>query len=32
MIAAWDTLTGLPLTPNGADVTVVWAGGGILTV
>ncbi len=30
-IAAWDTLTGLPLTPNGADVTVVWAGGGIIT-
>ncbi len=32
MIAAWDTITGLPLTPNGADVTVVWAAGGILTV
>lgn len=30
----WDTATGLPLTPNGADVTVQWAtvsgdGGGI---
>lgn len=21
----WDTATGLPLTPNGADVTVQWA-------
>jgi hypothetical protein len=31
MICAWDTLTGLPLTPNGADVTVVMASGGILT-
>ena len=31
LIASWDTITGLPLTPNGADVTVVWAGGGIIT-
>jgi hypothetical protein len=31
MICAWDTLTGLPLTPNGADVTVVMAAGGIIT-
>jgi hypothetical protein len=30
VICAWDTATGLPLTPNGADVTVVWAAGGIL--
>lgn len=30
IICAWDTATGLPLTPNGADVTVVWAAGGIL--
>lgn len=27
----WDTATGLPLTPNGGNVTVVWAAGGILT-
>ena len=31
LIERWDTATGLPLTPNGADVTVVWAAGGILT-
>src|SRR4051794_5484020 len=24
LICRWDTATGLPLTPNGADVTVVW--------
>ena len=28
-LAAWDTATGLPLTPNGADVTVVWNASGI---
>lgn len=28
----YDTATGLPLTPNGADVTVQWASGGILAV
>lgn len=32
LICRWDTATGLPLTPNGADVTVQWAAGGILTV
>jgi hypothetical protein len=31
LICRWDTITGLPLTPNGADVTVVFAAGGILT-
>lgn len=31
MFARWDTATGLPVTPNGADLTVVWAAGGILT-
>lgn len=31
-ICRWDTATGLPLTPNGADVTIAWAAGGILTV
>ena len=29
LIAEWDTATGLPLTPNGADVTVVWNASGI---
>lgn len=32
IICFWDTATGLPLTPNGGNVTVVWAAGGILTV
>jgi hypothetical protein len=31
LVLRYDTATGLPLTPNGADTTVVWAGGGILT-
>lgn len=31
LLAYWDTATGLPLTPNGADVTVVWNGSGIFT-
>lgn len=31
LIAFWDTATGLPLTPNGADVTVVWNASGIYT-
>jgi len=30
-VARWDTATGLPLTPNGANVTVVWDVTGILT-
>ena len=32
MICRWDTATGLPLTPNGGNVTVVFAAGGILAV
>lgn len=32
LIVRWDTATGLPLTPNGGNVTVVWAAGGIITV
>ena len=31
LIARWDTATGLPVTPNGADLTLAWAAGGILT-
>jgi hypothetical protein len=31
LIARWDTATGLPVTPNGADLTIAWAAGGILT-
>lgn len=29
LICRWDTATGLPLTPNGGDVTVVWSASGI---
>lgn len=29
LLAFWDSATGLPLTPNGANVTVVWSGSGI---
>jgi hypothetical protein len=32
LIAFWDTATGLPLTPNGGDVTVAWNASGILQV
>lgn len=32
LILAYDTATGLPLTPNGADVTVVWNASGIFQV
>lgn len=28
-LAAWDTATGLPLTPNGGDVIVQWNASGI---
>ena len=30
LIAFWDTATGLPLTPNGGDVTVTWNASGII--
>lgn len=32
LIAFWDTATGLPLTPNGGNVTVTWSASGILQV
>ena len=31
LIAMWDTATGIPLTPNGGNVTVVWSASGIYT-
>jgi hypothetical protein len=31
LIAFWDTATGLPVQPNGGDVTVVWNASGIFT-
>ena len=32
LIAFWDTATGLPLTPNGGDVTVQWNASGIFQI
>src|SRR3990167_6038472 len=32
MLCRWDTATGLPVTPNGANLTIVWAAGGILSL
>jgi hypothetical protein len=31
LIAYFDTAAGLPVTPNGGDITVTWAAGGIFT-
>lgn len=31
LVNRWDTATGLPFTPSGADMTVTWAAGGIVT-
>lgn len=31
LIAMWDTATGIPLTPNGGNVTIVWSASGIFT-
>lgn len=31
ILCAWDTATGLPLTPNGGNVTVVWSASGIFS-
>ena len=31
LIAYFDTATGLPVTPNGGDIIVTWAAGGIFT-
>ena len=31
LLAMWDTATGIPLTPNGGNVTVVWSASGIYT-
>ncbi len=32
LIAFLDSATGLPVTPNGGDITVTWSGSGILTL
>lgn len=32
LIAYIDTATGLPVTPNGGDITVQWSGSGIFTL
>lgn len=31
ILAAWDTATGLPLTPNGGNVVVTWNASGIFS-
>ena len=31
LIIDYDTATGLPVTPNGGDITVTWAGTGLAT-
>lgn len=30
LICMWDTATGLPITPNGGDVTINWNASGII--
>ncbi len=33
LIVTWDSATtGLPVTPNGGDITVTWAAGGIVRI
>jgi len=32
LIGYWDDATGLPVTPNGGDITITWAAGGILQI
>lgn len=32
LIAYWDSVTGIPLTPNGGDVNVVFSASGIIAV
>lgn len=32
LIAFWDTASGLPFTPNGGDLTVVFSGSGIFRI
>jgi hypothetical protein len=32
LVAFLDTMTGLPVTPNGGDITVTWNASGIFTL
>jgi len=32
LIAYWDDATGLPVTPNGGDITITWNASGILQI
>lgn len=32
LICNFDTATGLPVTPNGGDITVTWSGSGIFSL
>jgi starvation-inducible outer membrane lipoprotein len=32
LIVYWDTMTGLPVTPNGGDITIAWDASGIFAL
>jgi len=32
LIVYWDTMTGLPVTPNGGDITIAWDASGIFSL
>ena len=32
LVVYWDTMTGLPLTPNGGDITIAWDASGIFSL
>lgn len=32
LVVYWDTMTGLPLTPNGGDITITWDASGIFAL
>jgi hypothetical protein len=31
LLGFWDTATGLPVTPNGGDITITWSASGLWT-
>lgn len=32
LVVYWDTMTGLPVTPNGGDITITWDASGIFNL
>lgn len=32
LIAYWDTVTGMPFTPSGGDVTIAWSASGLFSI